>query len=89
MLIDPPREFHDAIEALAHVFSNRVSEYIMGDIESVSVSSTSSSKNKSGENIAGGTPHGHRGGSQGMKRDTCFDRNYGTVCSWFSQHPKI
>ena len=61
---EPPREFHDAIEALAHVFSNRVSEYIMGDLESVSVSSTGSSKTKSSENLAsGGGTHGPRSGN--------------------------
>ena len=65
VLGDPPREFHDAIEALAHVFSNRVSEYIMGDLESVSVSSTTSSKTKSSENLTGGVGHGSRGHSHG------------------------
>ena len=60
---EPPREFHDAIEALAHVFSNRVSEYIMGDLESVSVSSTTSSKTKSSENLTSGVPHRSRGGN--------------------------
>ena len=61
---EPPREFHDAIEALAHVFSNRVSEYIMGDLESVFVSSNTSSKTKSSENLATGVgTHTQRSGN--------------------------
>ena len=70
---EPPRsEFHDAIEALAHVFSNRVSEYIMGDLESVSVSSTTSSKTKSSENLTSGQgTHGPRSGN-GMHQGSLF-----------------
>ena len=61
---EAPREFHDAVESLALVFSNRVSEYIMGDLESVSVSSTGSSKTKSSENLTGGgLTHGARSGN--------------------------
>ena len=62
-----PKTFHEAIDALAHVFSNRVSEYIMGDLESVSVSS-SSSKTKSSETLsssAAAAGRGQTGGSTG------------------------
>ena len=77
---EPPREFHDAIEALAHVFSNRVSEYIMGDLESVSVSSNPSSKSKSSENLASGVvPHGARSGN-GMHQGNSI------VLSWCSNN---
>ena len=47
-----PKEFHEALDALALAFSSRVSEYIMGDLESVSMSSASSNKTKSCENLA-------------------------------------
>ena len=74
---EPPREFHDAIEALAHVFSNRVSEYIMGDLESVSVSSTTSSKTKSSENPTSGVPHGARPGNGMQQRQSHSNVNLG------------
>jgi hypothetical protein len=45
------KDFHEALDALAFAFSSRVSEYIMGDLESVSMSSASSNKTKSFENL--------------------------------------
>jgi len=59
-----PKEFHDAVDSLAMAFSSRVSEYIMGDLESVSMSSASSNKTKSCENLAS-----HSGGELGDARD--------------------
>ena len=69
-----PKTFHEAIDALAHVFSNRVSEYIMGVLESVSVSS-SSSKTKSSETLsssAAGAGRGQTGGSTGKSSSGTF-----------------
>ena len=55
-----PKDFHEALDALALAFSSRVSEYIMGDLESVSMSSASSNKTKSCENLTS-----HSGGEIG------------------------
>lgn len=59
-----PKDFHEALDALALAFSSRVSEYIMGDLESVSMSSASSNKTKSCENLTS-----HSGGEIGDSRD--------------------
>ena len=59
-----PKEFHEALDSLALAFSSRVSEYIKGDLESVSMSSASSNKTKSCENLAS-----HSGGELGDARD--------------------
>jgi len=46
-----PKEFYEALDGLALAFSSRVSEYLMGDLDSNVSMSSASSKTKSYENL--------------------------------------
>ncbi|XP_042242294.1 rho GTPase-activating protein 45-like isoform X4 [Homarus americanus] len=73
-----PTAFLEAIDQLALAFSSRVSEYLMGDIDSSSAilnCSTASSRNKSCENLVssdGESTTGERGGIAGAEGG-CLD----------------
>ena len=45
------QEFYEALDGLALAFSSRVSEYLMGDLDSNMSMSSASSKTKSYENL--------------------------------------
>ena len=46
-----PKVFYEALDGLALAFSSRVSEYLMGDLDSNVSMSSASSKTKSYENL--------------------------------------
>ena len=49
--LQDPKEFYEALDNLALAFSSRVSEYLMGDLDSNVSMSSASSKTKSYENL--------------------------------------
>jgi len=49
--LQDPKEFYEALDGLALAFSSRVSEYLMGDLDSNVSLSSASSKTKSYENL--------------------------------------
>ncbi|XP_069693994.1 rho GTPase-activating protein 45-like isoform X2 [Periplaneta americana] len=65
-----PKEFFESIDQLALAFSSRVSEYLMGDLDTnISLSSSMSSKTKSCENLASDAEYGV-GAAEDKKPDT-------------------